>query len=57
MGAFAVLFGLLAVFLAQIWLNNQAQQRMRSLEAQKTARAAGAHDRCRESTAAVRRRS
>lgn len=36
MGAFAVLFGLLAVFLAQIWLNNQAQQRMRSLEAQKT---------------------
>ncbi len=35
MGAFAVLFGLLAVFLAQIWLNNQAQQRMRSLEAQK----------------------
>ena len=35
MGAFAVLFGLLAVFLAQIWLNNQAQQRMRGLEAQK----------------------
>jgi pilus assembly protein CpaB len=35
MGAFAVVFGLLAVFLAQTWLNNQAAQRMRSLEAQK----------------------
>jgi len=33
--AFAVLFGLIAVFLAQTWLNNQAEQRMRSLEAQK----------------------
>jgi pilus assembly protein CpaB len=33
--AFAVLFGLLAVFLAQTWLNNQAEMRMRSLEAQK----------------------
>ena len=30
---FAVVFGLLAVFIAQIWLNNQANQRMRSLEA------------------------
>jgi pilus assembly protein CpaB len=35
MVAFAVLFGLLAVFLAQTWLNNQAELRMRSLEAQK----------------------
>jgi pilus assembly protein CpaB len=35
--AFAVLFGLLAVFLAQTWLNNQADQRMRSLEAQRKA--------------------
>jgi pilus assembly protein CpaB len=34
MGGFAVLFGLLAVFLAQVWLNNQADQRMKSLEAQ-----------------------
>ena len=33
--AFAVLFGLLAVFLAQTWLNNQAEMRMRSLEANK----------------------
>jgi pilus assembly protein CpaB len=33
--AFAVVFGLLAVFVAQSWLNNQAAQRMRSLEAQK----------------------
>ena len=33
--AFAVLFGLLAVFVAQSWLNNQAEQRMRSLEANK----------------------
>jgi pilus assembly protein CpaB len=33
--AFAVVFGLLAVFVAQSWLNNQAQMRMRSLEAQK----------------------
>jgi pilus assembly protein CpaB len=32
---FAVLFGLLAVFLAQTWLNNQADARLRSLEAQK----------------------
>jgi pilus assembly protein CpaB len=34
---FAVLFGALAVFLAQIWLNNQAELRIRSLEAQKKA--------------------
>jgi len=34
MTAFAVLFGLLAVFVAQTWLNNQAEQRMKSLEAQ-----------------------
>jgi pilus assembly protein CpaB len=32
--AFAVLFGVLAVFLAQTWINNQANQRMKSLEAQ-----------------------
>jgi pilus assembly protein CpaB len=32
---FAVLFGALAVFLAQVWLNNQTELRMRSLEAQK----------------------
>ena len=31
---FAVLFGLLAVFLAQTWINNQADARMKSLEAQ-----------------------
>jgi pilus assembly protein CpaB len=31
---FAVLFGLLAVFIAQSWLTNQAEMRMRSLEAQ-----------------------
>jgi pilus assembly protein CpaB len=35
MGGFAVLFGLLAVFLAQVWLNNQADQRLKSLEAQR----------------------
>jgi pilus assembly protein CpaB len=35
MVGFAVLFGLLAVFLAQIWLNNQAEARLRSLEANK----------------------
>ena len=33
--AFAVLFGLLAVFVAQSWLNSQAEQRMRSLESNK----------------------
>jgi pilus assembly protein CpaB len=33
---FAVLFGLLAVFIAQAWLNSQAEMRMKSLEAQKT---------------------
>jgi pilus assembly protein CpaB len=32
--AFAGLFGLLSVFLAQTWLNNQAELRMRNLEAQ-----------------------
>ncbi len=34
---FAVLFGLLAVFLAQTWLNGQADARMKSLEAQRKA--------------------
>jgi len=34
---FAVLFGLLAVFLAQTWLNNQADARLRSIEAQRKA--------------------
>jgi len=29
---FAVVFGLLAVFIAQIWLNNQANQRVRTIE-------------------------
>jgi pilus assembly protein CpaB len=33
--AFAVLFGLLAVFVAQSWLNGQAERRMKSLEANK----------------------
>jgi pilus assembly protein CpaB len=33
--AVAVLFGLLAVFVAQAWLNNQADARMRSFDAQK----------------------
>jgi pilus assembly protein CpaB len=33
--AFAVVFGLLAVFVAQSWLNNQAELRMKNLEAQK----------------------
>lgn len=35
MVAFAVVFGLLAVFIAQSWLNNQNEMRMRSLEANK----------------------
>jgi pilus assembly protein CpaB len=33
--AFAGLFGLLAVFLAQTWLNKQTEMRMRNLEAQR----------------------
>jgi pilus assembly protein CpaB len=33
--AFAVVFGLLAVFVAQSWLNSQAELRMKSLEANK----------------------
>ena len=33
--AFAVLFGVLAVFVAQSWLNSQTEMRMKSLEAQK----------------------
>jgi pilus assembly protein CpaB len=32
---FAVVFGLLAVFIAQAWINNQADMRVRNLEAQK----------------------
>ncbi len=32
---FAVLFGLLAVFLAQVWLNNTADARLKSIEAQR----------------------
>jgi pilus assembly protein CpaB len=32
---FAVLFGLLAVFVAQSWLNSQTEMRMKNLEAQK----------------------
>jgi pilus assembly protein CpaB len=32
---FAVVFGLIAVFLAQAWLNSQAEMRARSLDAQK----------------------
>lgn len=39
--AFAGLFGVLAVFLAQTWLNNQADIRVRNLEAQR--RAAPSH--------------
>ena len=35
--AFAGLFGLIAVFLAQTWLNNQAEARLRSLEVQRKA--------------------
>ena len=35
MSAFAVLFGLLAVFLAQTWLSNQAEQQMKNLAAHK----------------------
>jgi pilus assembly protein CpaB len=34
---FAVVFGLLAVFLANAWLNNRAAEQMRSLEAQRKA--------------------
>jgi pilus assembly protein CpaB len=34
---FAVLFGLIAVFLAQIWLNNQADERLKSIDAQRKA--------------------
>jgi pilus assembly protein CpaB len=40
MVGFAVLFGLLAVFIAQAWLNSQAEMRMKSLETQKTTPAA-----------------
>ncbi len=35
MVTFAVVFGLLAVFIAQAWLSSQAERRMKSLEAQK----------------------
>jgi len=41
--AFAGLFGVIAVFLAQAWLNNAAEQRMRSLEAQRKAVPAATH--------------
>jgi hypothetical protein len=29
---FAVVFGLLAVFIAQVWLNNQADMRAKSMQ-------------------------
>ena len=32
---FAVVFGLLAVFIAQVWLNNQASMQARNMEANK----------------------
>ena len=34
--AVAAVFGLLAVFVAQSWLNSQAEARLKSMEAQKT---------------------
>lgn len=37
MGVFAVVFGLLAVFVAQTWLNRQAEMRARNMEAPKAA--------------------
>jgi len=40
MVAVAAVFGLLAVFVAQSWINRQADARMKSIEAQKTAPAA-----------------
>jgi hypothetical protein len=33
---FAIVFGLLAVFIAQVWLNNQATMRAKNLDANKT---------------------
>ena len=33
---FAVVFGLLAVFIAQVWLNNQASLRAKNVEPAKT---------------------
>ena len=41
--AFAVVFGLLAVFLAQSWLNSAAEQRMKSLEAQNRGKPTSTH--------------
>lgn len=40
---FAVVFGVLAVFVAQSWLNNQAAMRMRNLEAQNQKKPAAIH--------------
>ena len=37
--AFAVVFGLLAVFVAQSWLNSAADQSMKTLEAQNKGKA------------------
>ena len=54
--AFAVLFGLLAVFVAQSWLNSQAEQRMRSLEANKKP-VSTQHHRGRGEAAALRQRA
>jgi len=36
MAGFAVVFGLLAVFIAQVWLNNQANMQAKNFEANKT---------------------
>ena len=38
--AVAAVFGLLAVFIAQSWLNSQQEARLRSLQAQKPQQAA-----------------
>ena len=53
---FAVLFGLLAVFVAQSWLNSQAEQRMTQPRGQQEA-ARDAHHRGRGEAAALRHRA
>ena len=53
---FAVVFGLIAVFIAQVWLNNQANMRAKNLDANKTQVASQTVVR-RETTVAFRHRA
>ena len=53
---FAVVFGLLAVFIAQVWLNNQANMQAKNFEGEQEAGGDADHRR-RQAAAAFRHRT